>query len=44
MHDAPIRVYPTGPVAAHITGFVGDEQKGFGGLEYYLDYMGLLLQ
>ena len=37
MHDAPIRVYPTGPVAAHITGFVGDEQKGFGGLEYYLD-------
>jgi len=44
LEDAPIRVYPSGPVAAHITGFVGRDQTGFSGLEYYLDRNELLTE
>ncbi|GAB3428117.1 peptidoglycan D,D-transpeptidase FtsI family protein [Flindersiella endophytica] len=33
----PIRVYPAGTVASNIVGFVNDEGKGGGGLEYALN-------
>lgn len=33
----PMRVYPAGPVASNIVGFVNGEGKGGGGLEFALD-------
>ncbi len=37
LRRAPHRVYPTGAMAAHITGFAGSDMRGLAGLERSLD-------
>lgn len=39
IHDFDARVYPHGDTAAHILGFVSEDQKGLAGLEFYIEQL-----